>query len=295
MKEWVWQTNNDVVVDHRNRINQAAAFIEANLSRQVTLDEVAAAANFSPFHFHRIFSAFTGETIFEYLVRARMKKAVTLLMSGHPSQKIAVETGYQTTSAFTKAFKRTFECSPTAYKLRFPADKIVYAKETQGAVRTHQPEIRELPELLIIYVTRKGRVNENYTKAADEAFLVLRTYLTKNKVDTWSLPRLGIIRDIGGLDSGECRFEACFSCKKDAAFSISTEVKEKIIGAGKWAVFRHHGAYNTLWQTWNWIYRHWYPSSGVECRDADPFELYLNTPLRTPSADLLTYIHIPIK
>ena len=226
MKELVFQTNNEVVVDYRNRINQAAAFIEANLSHPVSLDEVAAAANFSPFHFHRIFSAFTGETIFEYLLRTRMKKAVALLMSGHPSHAIAVEAGYQTTSAFTKAFKRSFGCSPTSYKRQFPADKIVYAKESERQTGTpHQPVIKELPALPILYVTRKGRVNENYTKAADEAFRLLRTYLTKNKVDTWTLPRLGIIRDIGGLDSGECRFEACFSCEKDPAFSASPEVK----------------------------------------------------------------------
>jgi AraC family transcriptional regulator len=295
MKEMAREANNDVVVDYRNRINQASAFIQNNISRQITLNEVAAAANFSPFHFHRIFSAFTGETIFEYLIRTRMKKAVELLMSGHPSNQIAFETGYQTTAAFAKAFKRTFGCSPTTYKRKFLSDRITYAKEMKGqAFAHHQPAIKELPALPILYVTRKGRVNENYNKAADEAFGVLRVYLDNNNVDTSGILRLGIIRDMEGIDSGECRFEACFSLIKDPAFSDSTEVNEKMIDAGKWAVFRHHGAYNSLWQTWNWIYRYWYPSASVAFRDADPFEVYLNSPRQTKPADLLTDIHIPI-
>jgi len=289
------EVSNDVVVDYRNRINQASVFIQNNIFRQVTIKEAADAANFSPFHFHRIFFAFTGETIFEYQTRTRMKKAVELLMAGHSSNKIAAETGYQTATAFTKAFKRTFGCSPTAYKRKFLSNKIAYAKEAQNHVVTHhQPLIKDLPSLPILYVTRKGRVNENYNKAADEAFNILYAFLNNNNVNTSGMLRLGILRDMEGIDSGESRYEACFSLKNDPAFIPSTEVNEKTINAGKWAVFRHHGAYNTLWQTWNWIYRYWYPSVNVEFRDADPFEVYLNSPRQTKPADLLTDIHIPI-
>ena len=108
MNNLLKEANSNVVVDYRNRINQASVFIQNNIFRQVTIKEVADAANFSPFHFHRIFFAFTGETIFEYQTRTRMKKAVELLMAHRSSNQIAAETGYQTTAAFAKAFKRTF-------------------------------------------------------------------------------------------------------------------------------------------------------------------------------------------
>ncbi len=289
------EANHNVINDYRNRINRASVFIQHNISRQLTIKEVADAANFSPFHFHRIFFAFTGETIFEYQIRTRMKKAIELLIAGSSSNQIATETGYQTTSAFTKAFKRTFGCSPTIYKRKFLTNKIAYAKETLNHLAIHhQPVIKELPALPVLYVTRKGRVNENYNKAADEAFGVLYEYLNSNHVNTSTLLRLGILGDIERIDSEECRYEACFSLEKKPSFSDSKEVNEKTIAAGKWAVFRHHGAYNTLWQTWNWIYRYWYPSANAKLRDAEPFEVFLNSPRQTNPADLLTDIHIPI-
>jgi AraC family transcriptional regulator len=289
------EASRQVVVDYRKRINQASAFIQNNIFRQVSIKEVADAANFSPFHFHRIFLAFTGETIFEYQTRARMKKAVELLISGHRSNDIAAKIGYQTTAAFTKAFKRTFGCSLTTYKQKFLSDKIIFPKATQDSPLVRdQPVIVNLSSLPILYVTRKGRVNENYNKAADDAFNVLNAYLISNNINTSNLLRLGILRDIEGIDSGESRYEACFSLKSEPKFSPSTEVAEKIINAGKWAVFRHQGAYNTLWQTWNWIYRYWFPSANIEFRDADPFELYLNSPRQAKPIDLITDIHIPI-
>jgi AraC family transcriptional regulator len=295
MNDLLKEASSNVIVDYRNRINQASLFIQHNISRQVTIKEVADAANFSPFHFHRIFFAFTGETTFEYQTRTRMKKAVELLMADRSSNHIAAETGYQTATAFTKAFKRTFGCSPTEYKRKFLSDKIAYAKETQShAAVHHQPVIKELPSFPILYVTRKGRVNENYNKAAEEAFNILYAYLNNNNIDISGLLRLGILRDMERIDSCESRYEACFSLKNDAGFSVSTEVSEKTIDEGKWAVFRHHGAYNTLWQTWNWIYRYWHPSANIEFRNADPFEVYLNSPRQTKPADLLTDIHIPI-
>ena len=64
---------------------------------------------------------------------------------------------------------------------------------------------------------------------------------------------------------------------------------------GKAAVFTHKGPYETLWQTWNKVYRDWLPASGEKLRDAYPYEVYLNEKGKVAPEDLLTEIYIPIQ
>ena len=52
--------------DYRQRICRAMNFISANLGRDPSLEEIAAAANFSPYHFHRIFTAATFMRMVSY-------------------------------------------------------------------------------------------------------------------------------------------------------------------------------------------------------------------------------------
>ena len=55
--------------EYTSRINKVLDYIENNLDRSFTLDELARVANFSKFHFHRIFYSFIGETLFQFIQR----------------------------------------------------------------------------------------------------------------------------------------------------------------------------------------------------------------------------------
>ena len=63
------------------RINRVIDFIEANIDKELTLEKLSEVANFSPFHFHRIFSAFTGETLNGFIKRKRIERAASILLS----------------------------------------------------------------------------------------------------------------------------------------------------------------------------------------------------------------------
>ena len=63
------------------RINKAIAFIDAHLDQPIDLQALANVANFSAFHFHRIFSGITGETPNQYLKRRRLEKRPVLSVS----------------------------------------------------------------------------------------------------------------------------------------------------------------------------------------------------------------------
>ena len=99
---------------HRNeylsRIHRAQDFIEKNLAQKLTLEEIAHAASFSPYHFHRIFSAITGETLYQFILRLRLEKAAGLLCQDvdRPVTDIALDVGFGSSATFARAFLAAF-------------------------------------------------------------------------------------------------------------------------------------------------------------------------------------------
>ena len=82
-------TNNRYLAEeYRGRINRVLDHIERNMDRPFTLEELADIANFSKFHFSRIFWAMTGETPFGFLMRIRLEKAASLLLM-NPKESIS--------------------------------------------------------------------------------------------------------------------------------------------------------------------------------------------------------------
>ena len=67
--------------EYISRINKTFDYIESNLERSMTLEELAKVANFSKFHFNRIFHSIVGETPFQFILRVRIERAATLIAS----------------------------------------------------------------------------------------------------------------------------------------------------------------------------------------------------------------------
>ena len=100
------------------RINLAVDYIENNLDRDFTLEEIAAVAGFSKYHFHRIFHIFTEETLFHFIQRLRLEKGATLLLNDpvKPVTNIALECGFANSASFAKSFKQYFGCTATRWR-----------------------------------------------------------------------------------------------------------------------------------------------------------------------------------
>src|SRR6476469_692713 len=108
----------EIQTDYINRINQVFSFIDENLDADLSLEKIAEVAHFSPFHFHRIFKAITGETLNAYLNRRRIEKAAATLI--HQRNKsvteISLQNGFISNSSFTRAFKKFYGLSPTEFR-----------------------------------------------------------------------------------------------------------------------------------------------------------------------------------
>ena len=161
----------DTIRDHQERLNRAIQFIQQHLDEALRLDQLAAVACFSPFHFHRIFAAGVGEGLREYVKRLRIEQAAHRLLHTKISvTEIALAAGYQTPSAFNRAFQQRFRTSPTAYRRRGIA--MISRERRKRVPNTIQekdmlkPEIRTRPESKAVYVRRIGK----YQQSAKEAW-----------------------------------------------------------------------------------------------------------------------------
>ncbi len=98
--------------------------IRANTHRELPLPELARVAGFSPYHFHRVFSAVAGETVAAFTRRARLERAVSMMRGGpHKTlSSIAAEVGFATPSEFSRVFRHAYGRAPSTWDRRSRLD-----------------------------------------------------------------------------------------------------------------------------------------------------------------------------
>jgi AraC-like DNA-binding protein len=102
---------------HVGRVHDALDRIEASCREPLTLAQLAGSAGFGPFHFLRVFRRVTGTTPHQYLIGARLRLAIRLLLdTDRPVTEIAYDVGFQDLSNFVRTFHRAVGCSPSAYR-----------------------------------------------------------------------------------------------------------------------------------------------------------------------------------
>jgi AraC family transcriptional regulator len=102
-----------------SQVNEGIEYIEANLAEDLSPADIARAASISQWHFQRIFSALTGETLKGYIRARRLSVALKrLLHTDRRIIEIAVECGYESQESFTRAFQQAFRMPPGEFRKR---------------------------------------------------------------------------------------------------------------------------------------------------------------------------------
>ena len=99
--------------------------------------------------------------------------------------------------------------------------------------------------------------------------------------------------DISVVAAADLRSHAGFFV--DDALGVPAGAEDLTLAGGRHAVLHYRGPYSGLMAGYTQLYGTWLPASGAEPRDAPPFELYLNSPMDTAPADLLTDICLPLR
>jgi AraC family transcriptional regulator len=281
----------ETLSDYQQRIINVLVYIDEHFNEPLVLDDLARTACFSSFHFHRIFHAFVGESLYAYIKRLRLENAAFHLRStGLSVTDIAFKSGYETPAAFAKAFRERFGITPTGFRMK----KNNGSSDNQSSNTMEiimKPEIRILGDQQVLFVRRTG----NYGQSADEAWKALMKHAFWRMLTDRSVKFIGISHDDPKLtEESKLRYDACMTIKGDV--KPKGEVGVQTLKGGKYAIFLHEGPYEKFNETYDLIYSEWLPRSGFKLRETPCYELYLNkNPKRTKPENLRTEIHVPIE
>ena len=98
-------------------VEKVVDYIEKNLETNISLDTISKDIGYSKFYLNRIFTEYTGITIYKYLQNRRLTVAAEKLVeSDKPIIEIAYEAGYDTQQSFSFAFKQVYLYPPKIYR-----------------------------------------------------------------------------------------------------------------------------------------------------------------------------------
>lgn len=104
-----------VPAKEHGKIKRVKDYIAAHHRKNITLDDLAAAVQLSPYHLLRTFRSTVGLTPHAYLTQVRVEAAKRLLRAGHSIASVSAETGFADQSHFTRHFKRITGVTPARY------------------------------------------------------------------------------------------------------------------------------------------------------------------------------------
>ncbi len=275
------------------RISRVLRYIYDHLDAPLRLDELAKIACFSPYHFHRIFQAHIGETLHGYVRRVRLERAAFELSRSDLSvTEAALDAGYETPSAFHKAFCRHFGESPTSYRRKNRA--IILPPVTPNLNMEEimiEPKLVERNETRVLAVRRTG----DYNQSAGDAWRAIGAFAgARGLFHQPGIQCIGVsYDDPDTVEAENLRYDACITVSDN--IQPEGEVKARTLAGGRYAMFLHEGPYENLVHTYRGIFGQWLPASGEELREEPCFEIYLNSPDQTPPQDLKTEIYVPIR
>ncbi|RQW04535.1 AraC family transcriptional regulator [candidate division KSB1 bacterium] len=293
------------MAEYKSRINRVLDYIDAHLDRNFTLDELAAIASFSKYHFHRIFLSFMDEPLFQFIQRIRLERAAALL-SSRPDKsitEIALDCGFGGSAAFARRFREKFDMSASQWRRQYPSGLERVAAQnsnTDQMLRNqHQASLPNSPYITTeLTATREDQ--ETLNKGVDVTLLPDQTvayvrYMGPFKGDAglfarlfgqltrWAKPRdllripdakfFIIVHDIPELTPDKkLRVSVCLTVPADT--TVSGEIGKMTVPGGKYAMARFELRIDQYPAAWTWLFAKWLPHSGYLPDDRPSFEMY---------------------
>lgn len=259
------------------QLNRAINYMEEHLEEGIELEKVAEIACCSAFHFQRMFSYIANIPLSEYIRRRKMTRAaLDLQKKDFKIIDIALKYGYDSPTAFTRAFKNVHGISPSD-------------------ARAGGMKLKAFPPISF-KITIKGEAEMNYRIEKREAFRIVGVK-EHYKIDVESnfaevplfwqrTAQSGIIPDIVALANKEpfglLGVSTCMNGKDFDYYiaaatdkEIPEEMCEYIVPECTWAIFECVGPMpESLQNLQKRIVSEWLPTSGYEYADAPDIEVY---------------------
>ena len=272
--------------DYRQRVARVVAAIVADPMAEHCLEDLARIGNFSPFHFHRVYSSIAGESVAATVRRVRLALAARLLGNGDQSiTQVALAAGYDSPQAFTRAFGRFTGQSPSVFQQQMHQTIFDGADGLPGGDTAPTPRVRliERPAQRVVAMRHKGPL-----ATIPHTHRRLQIQARPHAVTQWLGAFYGDPEEAAGF-----RYYA--AAVSPEPWPIPCEVEELELPAGRYAVHRLVGPYARIDAAVNALYVRWLPASGYEPDNRPSLEHYLNSSRNATQTELQTDLMIPIR
>lgn len=291
-------------MDYRETLEQAVIYIEEHLGEDISVEDVARFVGYSYYHLTRQFRAVLGESVGSYIKGRRLADAAKkLLYTNEKVIDIAMEAGFDSAEAFSRAFKTAYRASPSSYRQN-RLDLFIGAKERlepkllQHRVSnlTVHPRIVELPDIKAAGLRGQTTVKDNTLPELWSRF--------------WKVAHQIPNQTAGGRSFGICEAwgegnviyrmteEVCFSevvsVEVDSFEGLPEPFVPKVLQGGKYAVFTHKGSIASIPTTFRYIWGTWLMNTKEELDGREDFECYDERFLGRQNPESEVDIYIPI-
>lgn len=252
---------------------KALWMIERNLDQPLSLGGIAAACGGSKYHLAHAFGAATGLAVMEYVRGRRLSLAAERLAAGVPDiLGLAVESGYGSHEAFTRAFRAQFGVTPESVRTRGSIQEIPIVAAIRppegGGAKLEEPRIVDGKAMIIVGLSQPQSFATSHTIPAQwQSFMALYGEIP-DKADP--VP-VGVCTDTD--DDGNFNYVCGVEVSRVSDAPRGLSVLK--IPAQTYAVFTHREHVSTIGATYSAILDHWLPDHGKTAGDGASLERHL--------------------
>lgn len=311
---------------YSDQLQKVTQYIEEHLSRKISLQELAEVANFSKYHFSRVFTSIIGMTPYSYITNRRLEQSLHYLMNTDKSiLEISILCGFESASNFNAAFKKHYKHTPS--EIRKSSNVSGSLTSVSGSLSSRsnislpnsnsQQEInsssryieggnnhflrriwdmnitiKELPDFEVAYVRHVGSY--------------LDTYLAWNKLGEWAAKHnlfppnhqfIGISLDDPSVTAEfACRYDACVTIHSSfEKNSDEAEIMYKTLPGGLYALYQFYDTVDRFAIAYQVVFGQWLPNSDYIPEDKPSLEFSMNNPAQDPEGKAKIDLYVPIR
>lgn len=284
--------------EYRRKVNAVVNYILKNLADDLSLARLAEVANYSPFHFQKIFTDVMGVSPKQYVIKTRLETACHFLIvqPNKPISDIAFCCGFSSPAVFSRAFRQYFNASAEYIRSLPQPDRAAWLHRhnrflVPAFIKNHQ-DSESLPlDVTIKKIGDLTGICTNTTWHEQNIIQSMHDILTEaaaNDLLTATSKIIGIANPHHNI------YRAFVSVAHGTP--VPSHFNQMDIKGGKYATFKVTGNVQTVFKhISSWFFKSWLPSSGYRLADVQGLEMFLQNPMLYDYNNIERELYIPVE